>query len=222
MTADEVRGTLWSELVGGLLDARSDPATARFDDELAAAVDAGELSRRTAQRLRFWQRAAVHGVDDHVRAVVPAVLGALDASRQSAQASVDRSGAMLRAAWHEVPQDDPPGWAADQGEPDVIDLPEAPATARPAADTEHRTAPDLWRGVRPAAGPADGIPQAARPQPAAGPPATAAQQAEQQAEQPDLDPGALRRASTSAGQGPSTLEGPPPRLFVADLRDAVP
>ncbi len=218
MTADEVRGTLWSELVDGLLDARSDPATARFDAELAAAVDAGEVSRHTAQQLRFWQRAAVHGVDDHVRAVVPAVLGALDASRQSAQAYVDRSGAMLRAACLEVPRDDRPGRAADQGEPDVMDLPGATATARPAAGTEHRTGPDLWRGGRPDPGPADGIGQPERPQPAPGPPATAAQQAEQ----PDPDPGDPRRASTVAGQGPSTLEGPPPRLFVADLRDAVP
>lgn len=206
MTADEARGALWSELVDGLLDARTDPATARFDAELAAAVDAGELSRRAAQRLRFWQRAAVNGVDDHVRTVVPAVLGALDAARTAAQAYVDQSGATLRAG-----QPDGPDLPAPEAAPDID-------AVRPVEDFHPLTAPDLWRGGRPTSGPAYDLAPSARPEPVPGRPPTAAQQAEP----PDVDLDDARRASTSAGQRPSTLEGPPPRLFVADLRDVVP
>jgi hypothetical protein len=57
-----------------------------------------------------------------------------------------------------------------------------------------------------------------RPRGTPGQPPTAAQQAEptQTTESRIED---LRRASTAGGEGPSTLEGPTPRLFVADLRD---
>jgi hypothetical protein len=98
VTADEARGSLWSDLVNGLLDARTDPATARFDAELASAVAAGELSRRTAQRLRFWQRAAVSSADDHARTVVPAVLGVLETARSAAQAYVEHADATVDTA----------------------------------------------------------------------------------------------------------------------------
>jgi hypothetical protein len=175
VTADEARGSLWSDLVNGLLDARSDPATARFDAELASAVAAGELSRRTAQRLRFWQRAAVNAADDHARTVVPAVLGALETARSDARAYVEQGVATLDAA--------------DAGDTDL-----------PRADRPPTPAPPE---------PAPGAP---------GQPPTAAQQAEPlQATEPRIED--LRRASTAGGERPSTLEGPTPRLFVADLRD---
>lgn len=98
MTTDGARGSLWSDLVNGLLDARTDPATARFDAELASAVAAGELSRRAAQRLRFWQRAAVNAADDHTRTVVPAVLDLLETARSEAQSYVEQAGATLDTA----------------------------------------------------------------------------------------------------------------------------
>ena len=66
---------VYADLVGGLLDAREDPAAVRFDAELAAAVTRGEVSPETAKRLRAWQRASVRGVADHVRAVLPTVAG---------------------------------------------------------------------------------------------------------------------------------------------------
>lgn len=165
MTTDEARGSLWSDLVNGLLDARADPATARFDAELASAVAAGELSRRTAQRLRFWQRAAVNGAEDHARTVVPAVLGVLETARSEAEAYVEQGDATMDAA-------------------------EAGGTPAP--------------------------PERARVTP--GPVSTAAQHAEPPpTAQPRIED--LRRASTAGTGQPSTLEGPTPRLFIADLRD---
>jgi hypothetical protein len=95
VTRDEARGSIWPDLVSGLLDTRTDPASDRFDAELASAVASGELSRRTAQRLRFWQRAAVNAADHHARTVVPAVLGVLETARSEAQADVERGAATL-------------------------------------------------------------------------------------------------------------------------------
>ena len=97
MTAAGAPGASWSDLVNGLLDARTDHATARFDAELAAAVAAEELPR-AANRLRFWQRAAVNAVDDHARTVLPAVLDALDASDAEARRYAGGAAATLGEA----------------------------------------------------------------------------------------------------------------------------
>lgn len=97
MGADEGPRDVWSDLVGGLLDARSDPATARFDDELAAAVSSGAVTAEAAHRLRFWQRASVRALADHARHVVPVALGALDAARLDAQQYVEGAADVLGA-----------------------------------------------------------------------------------------------------------------------------
>ena len=86
---------VFADLVGGLLDAREDPAVVRFDAELAAAVTRGEVSPETARRLRAWQRASVRGVADHVRAVLPSVLTALESAREDALAQVAALAAAL-------------------------------------------------------------------------------------------------------------------------------
>ena len=75
MRADDLGRDVWADLIGGLIDARADPATARFDVELADALTAGALSEETATRLRFWQRASVRAVADHARTVFPVVGG---------------------------------------------------------------------------------------------------------------------------------------------------
>lgn len=137
MTAAGARGTLWSELVNGLLDARTDLATARFDAELAAAVDAGELSERTAHRLRFWQRASVNAADDHARTVVPTVMAVLDEAREHASAYVDGAAATMAANAPAEPTTDPRTSPGD----DVPGLappepPRRPAGAPPTAADE--------------------------------------------------------------------------------------
>ena len=85
-------------MVGGLIDARTDPATARFDAELAAAEASGAVSPEAAHRLRFWQRASVRALADHARTVLPIALGALDAARRDAEEHADQGDAALAAA----------------------------------------------------------------------------------------------------------------------------
>jgi hypothetical protein len=89
MSTDAGQQRVYADLVAGLLDARDDPATDRFDEELAAAVERGDLSADLARRLRFWQRAAVRSLTDHSRTVLPAALGALAAARQEDRTYVE-------------------------------------------------------------------------------------------------------------------------------------
>jgi hypothetical protein len=75
--------------VTGLLAARTDLATQRFDEELDGAVDRGEVSAETAHRLRLWQRASVRAVTEHAREVLPAALTALDDAGADAEKHVE-------------------------------------------------------------------------------------------------------------------------------------
>lgn len=88
----------WTDVVVGLLDAREDPASARFDAELSTAVADGLLPADTARRLRFWQRASVRALTDHIRTVVPVALGALDAARREAGEYVESAAVDLDEA----------------------------------------------------------------------------------------------------------------------------
>ena len=98
MSIEGARTDAYADLVGGLLDARVDPATERFDAELAAAVAEGSLTQETARTLRFWQRASVRGLVEHARNVLPAALGALDAARAESQETIDAEGRSWEAA----------------------------------------------------------------------------------------------------------------------------
>jgi hypothetical protein len=80
-----------SDLVAGLIDARDMPAADRFDAELRAAVEAGEVTPEAAKRLKLWQRAAVSELADHIRAVLPTALSALADARDQAQRRVQES-----------------------------------------------------------------------------------------------------------------------------------
>ena len=65
-----------------------DPATARFDAELAAAVAARDRHGRGGpDRLRFWQRAGIRGLVEHARTCPggPPALAALEAARGGEQ-----------------------------------------------------------------------------------------------------------------------------------------
>ncbi len=198
MTAAGAPGASWSDLVNGLLDARTDHATARFDAELAAAVAAEELSPRAANRLRFWQRAAVNAVDDHARTVLPAVLDALDASDAEARRYAGGAAATLGEAG--------PTEAGPTGA--------GPTGAGPTETGPTEAGPTGTAG-RPAPAP---VPPATPERSGPGWPQTTAERVVRlPAERADLD--ADRRASAPAGTGPSTLGRPSPRLFVADLRE---
>ena len=133
---------VYADLVGGLLDAREDPAVVRFDAELAAMVTRGEVSPEAAKRLRAWQRASVRGVADHVRAVLPTVLAALESARDDARAQVvDLAAAFADAGT----PGDPAGDASDQPEPvrriEDTTSPAIPTQTAPTASAPTRTAP---------------------------------------------------------------------------------
>ena len=133
MTADDLGRDVWTDLVGGLIDARADPATARFDAELADAVAAGALPEETATRLRFWQRASVRAVADHARTVLPVALGALDAARREAHEDAEVAAATLEAAT--AARAAAAGSAEDTGvpvRPDEVDLLRRASTPEPA------------------------------------------------------------------------------------------
>ena len=143
MRADDLGRDVWTDLVGGLIDARADPATARFDAELADAVAAGALPEETATRLRFWQRASVRAVADHARTVLPVALGALDAARREAEEDAEVAAATLEAATAaRVAAAEP---AEDTGvpvRPDEVDLLRR-------ASTPERARPSTLEGDRP-------------------------------------------------------------------------
>lgn len=133
MRADDLGRDVWTDLVGGLIDARADPATARFDSELAEAVAAGDLPEETATRLRFWQRASVRAVADHARTVLPVALGALEAARREAQEDAEVAAATLEAATAARAAAAEP--AEDTGvpvRPDEVDLLRRASTPEPA------------------------------------------------------------------------------------------
>ena len=144
---------VYADLVGGLLDAREDPAVVRFDSELAAAVTRGEVSPETAKRLRAWHRASVRGVADHVRAVLPTVLAALESAQADARAQVaDLADALADAGTTGDPAGDGPRPPGPGQIPEVASPPAIPAQAGAVVTRAGRDTPE------PASGPPHGGP----------------------------------------------------------------
>jgi len=98
MTTEGSRHVAYADIVGGLLDARLDPATRCFDAELATALDAGTVTAEVGRTLRFWQRASVRGLVEHARNVLPPALAALDDSRRESQQTTEAD----QRSWQEV------------------------------------------------------------------------------------------------------------------------
>jgi hypothetical protein len=98
------RSAAYAELVGGLLEARHDAASARFDAEIAAAEADGRIDERTARVLRWWQRESVRAVVEHARAVIPPALGAIDvADAEATRQNDDAAQAWERATSRALP-----------------------------------------------------------------------------------------------------------------------
>ena len=129
---DSARNGAYADLVGGLLDARPDPATERFDTELATAVAHGTLTPETARILRFWQRASLRGLVEHARTVVPAALEALDAARAESSVTVEAEAQSWRRATSADGEEGEPGRArTDPAPTDTAPLEEAPPEEAP-------------------------------------------------------------------------------------------
>lgn len=95
MSSKRSRETAYGDLVAGLLDVRRDPATERFDAELAAAEEDGRIDAQTARVLRWWQRESLRSVVEHARAVVPPTLLALEQAAEGAGADAETAAASL-------------------------------------------------------------------------------------------------------------------------------
>jgi hypothetical protein len=149
MTTDGARHVAYADLVGGLLDARVDPATEHFDAELSAALAAGTVTAEAARTLRYWQRASVRGLVEHARNVLPPALSALEAAREESKETVaaeQRSwtaatGGTARDLAEQAKQRDP----IDQADPsDATD----PTVSNDALDETDETAPSVTPSVQ--------------------------------------------------------------------------
>jgi hypothetical protein len=86
--ADRDDASAYADLLAALITAYSDPASARFDAELAAAEARGEVHGEAARTLRWWQRQSVRGLEEHLTTVLPVLLARLAAADDAAHESV--------------------------------------------------------------------------------------------------------------------------------------
>jgi hypothetical protein len=137
MATRRSREAALSDLVAGLLDARLDPATDRFDSELAAAEQDGRIDGQTAKVLRWWQRESQRALVEHARVVLPPTLLALEQAASGAGREVEASAASWARAAADEPDDGggtPPGGprgrstATSGGRTTTVPLREEPGT----------------------------------------------------------------------------------------------
>jgi len=147
----------YADLLAALLAVRSDPATARFDAELAAAEARGSIDGPTARTLRWWQRESLRGVSDHLAEVFPDLLTHLSTAQAAAVESVAESAESWSLASGLAPE---PGAPAGSG---VADAPGEPAGShlRPVDSlTDPLPLPPAPRLLRPGFSPPEPSPEA--------------------------------------------------------------
>ena len=157
MTTEGARHVAYADLVGGLLDARVDPATEHFDAELSAAITAGTVTAEAARTLRYWQRASVRGLVEHARNVLPPALSALEAAREESKETVEAEQRSWSAAGGGTARDladltnpTDPTDAGDATMPAVTPLAERSITI-----TDHRRSRLIVAGLMSSLAPAD-------------------------------------------------------------------
>jgi len=101
--ADTGRSTAYADLLQALIAVRADPATARFDAELARAEADGRLDGPTARALRWWQRETLRGLTDHLADVLPDVLDRLADADDAARDAVHDSERSWQDATRSMP-----------------------------------------------------------------------------------------------------------------------
>ena len=148
MTTEGARHVAYADLVGGLLDARVDPATEHFDAELSAALAAGTVTAEAARTLRYWQRASVRGLVEHARNVLPPALSALETAREESKETVEAE----QRSWTEATG----GTATDLADPADPTEPRAtPAAERSINLTDHRRSRLIVAGLMSSLAPDD-------------------------------------------------------------------
>ena len=146
MTTEGARHVAYADLVGGLLDARVDPATDHFDAELSAALAAGTVTPEAARTLRFWQRASVRGLVEHARNVLPPALSALEAARAESKETV----AAEQRSWTEATGGTDLAVPPEPGKPAVT-----PSADRSINLTDHRRSRLIVAGLMSSLAPDD-------------------------------------------------------------------
>jgi hypothetical protein len=136
VTSQRSREAAYADLVAGLLDLRSDPATERFDAELAAAEEEGRIDPQTAKVLRWWQRESLRTMVEHASAVVPPTMLALEQAATGSEREVEVSAQSWARAAGDSLADTP---AADLSSADSADATDTADSVPPPTDlSEHR------------------------------------------------------------------------------------
>jgi hypothetical protein len=133
MTSQRSREAAYADLVSGLLDLRTDPATERFDAELAAAEDEGRIDPQTAKVLRWWQRESLRTMVEHASTVLPPTMLALERSASGSEREV----AVSARSWARAAENDEDGDSATDEDSDGDGTHEPPAPP-PTDLSEHR------------------------------------------------------------------------------------
>jgi hypothetical protein len=94
----DARSAAFSSLLAAVAGSRRDLASARFDEELAAAEAGGSIDPVVARTLRWWQREALRSVEEHLQSVLPALLAGLETADRDAADSVAASAQSWAAA----------------------------------------------------------------------------------------------------------------------------
>lgn len=137
MTSQRSREAAYADLVSGLLDLRTDPATERFDAELAAAEDEGRIDPQTAKVLRWWQRESLRTMVEHASTVLPPTMLALEKSASGSEREVEVSAqSWARAAGSDGATGRDTNAADDDADDEDND--NEPAAPPPTDLTEHR------------------------------------------------------------------------------------
>jgi hypothetical protein len=136
--ADTERSSAYADLLQALIAVRSDPATSRFDAELARAEADGRLDGPTARALRWWQRESLRGLTEHLADVLPDVLDRLANADDAAREAVLDS----EQSWQEATRSMPAG-AIASGDGVSAPTPHSPsAPAVPSASPTAAPPPD--------------------------------------------------------------------------------
>jgi len=125
---DNGRSTAYADLLSALLALRADPATARFDAELAAAEANGLVDGSVARTLRWWQRESMRGLADHLAAVLPDLLTELLESDRAAAETVRAAQNSWAEATASLPTGAPMAGTDDQMSPPSAGSPSPPAS----------------------------------------------------------------------------------------------
>ena len=134
---DNGRSTAYADLLSALLALRADPATARFDAELAAAEANGLVDGSVARTLRWWQRESMRGLADHLAAVLPDLLTELLESDLAAAETVRAAQNSWAEATASLPTGAPVAGAVDQLSPPSAPSPFSPASPPVAPGRPH-------------------------------------------------------------------------------------